>query len=248
MKGAFPIFRLAGIRVYLHFTWFIVAALEISRFAHRYHNPVWAVLEYLALFGIVLLHEFGHALACRQTGGQADKVVLWPLGGIAFVKPPPRPGAYLWSIAAGPLVNVILFPLLFLFVIAVVGLDWGTVHPDFYNFIVTVFYINGVLLFFNLIPVYPLDGGQIVRGLLWLKFGPIRSLKAASIIGFAGAILFALWAIMSRSIWLGILAFFIFAQAQAGWRAAQNLALETEEAARRDAAISPPPIPDQQQA
>ena len=248
MKGAFPIFRLAGIRVYLHFTWFIVAALEISRFAHRYHNPVWAVLEYLALFGIVLLHEFGHALACRQTGGQADKVVLWPLGGIAFVKPPPRPGAYLWSIAAGPLVNVILFPLLFLFVIAVVGLDWGTVHPDFYNFIVTVFYINGVLLFFNLIPVYPLDGGQIVRGLLWLKFGPIRSLKAASIIGFAGAILFALWAIMSRSIWLGILAFFIFAQAKAGWRAAQNLALETEEAARRDAAISPPPIPDQQQA
>ena len=248
MKGAFPIFRLAGIRVYLHFTWFIVAALEISRFAHRYHNPVWAVLEYLALFGIVLLHEFGHALACRQTGGQADKVVLWPLGGIAFVKPPPRPGAYLWSIAAGPLVNVILFPLLFLFVIAVVGLDWGTVHPDFYNFIVTVFYINGVLLFFNLIPVYPLDGGQIVRGLLWLKFGPIRSLKAASIIGFAGAILFALWAIMSRSIWLGILAFFILAQAKAGWRAAQNLALETEEAARRDAAISPPPIPDQQQA
>ncbi len=234
--------------MYLHFTWFIVAALEISRFAHRYQNPVWAVLEYLALFGIVLLHEFGHALACRQTGGQADKVVLWPLGGIAFVKPPPRPGAYLWSIAAGPLVNVILFPLLFLFVIAVVGLDWGTVHPDFYNFIVTVFYINGVLLFFNLIPVYPLDGGQIVRGLLWLKFGPIRSLKAASIIGFAGAILFALWAIMSRSIWLGILAFFILAQAKAGWRAAQNLALETEEAARRDAAISPPPIPDQQQA
>ena len=247
-RGVFPLFRVSGIQVYLHFTWFIVAALEISRFAHRYQNPVWAVLEYLALFGIVLMHEFGHALACRQTGGQADTIVLWPLGGIAYVKPPPRPGAYLWSIAAGPLVNVISFPLLFLFVVAVVGLDWGTVHPDFYNFIVTVFYINGVLLFFNLIPVYPLDGGQIVRGLLWLKFGPIRSLKAASIIGLAGAILFALWAIMSRSIWLGILAFFILAQAKAGWRAAQNLALETEEAARRDAAISPPPIPEQQQA
>ena len=87
-----------------------------------------------------------------------------------------------------------------------------------------------------------------MRGLLWLKFGPIRSLKTASIIGFAGAILFALWAITSRSIWLGILAFFIFAQAQAGWRAAQNLALETEEEARRDAAISPPPVPRQQQA
>jgi Zn-dependent protease len=248
MKSALPIFRLAGIRVYLHFTWFIVAALEVTRFANRYHNPIWAVLEYCALFGIVLLHEFGHAFACRQTGGQADTIVLWPLGGIAFVKPPPRPGAYIWSIAAGPLVNVILCPLLFFLVVAVAGLQWRTVHPDFYNFVVTVFFMNGVLLFFNLIPVYPLDGGQIVRGLLWLRFGPIRSLRAASIIGFAGGILFALWAITSRSIWLGLLAFFIFAQAQAGWRAAQNLALETDEAARREAAASPPPIPNQQHA
>jgi len=248
MNGALPIFRLAGIRVSLHFTWFIVAALEVTRFANRYHNPIWAVLEYCALFGIVLLHEFGHAFACRQTGGQADTIVLWPLGGIAFVKPPPRPGAYIWSIAAGPLVNVILCPLLFFLVLAVAGLQWRTVHPDFYNFVVTVFFMNGVLLFFNLIPVYPLDGGQIVRGLLWLRFGPIRSLRAASIIGFAGGILFALWAITSRSIWLGLLAFFIFAQAQAGWRAAQNLALETDEAARREAAASPPPIPNQQHA
>jgi len=125
-------------------------------------------------------------------------------------------------------------------------LHWKTLHPDFYHFVLTICFINGALLFFNLIPVYPLDGGQIVRGLLWLKFGPIRSLKAASILGFAGAILFTLWAIASRSIWLGILAFFIFAQAQVGWRAAQNLALESEEAARREAALSPPPIAERQ--
>jgi Zn-dependent protease len=246
MKGAFPIFRLAGIRVYLHFTWFIVAALEMARFAGRYHNPIWGAFEYLALFAIVLMHEFGHAFACRQTGGQADTIVLWPLGGIAFVRPPPRPGAYLWSIAAGPLVNVVLFPLFTFFAFSVAALRWRTVHPDFYNFVLTVFFMNGALLFFNLIPVYPLDGGQIVRGLLWLKIGPIRSLKAASIIGFAGAILFALWAIAGRSIWLGIIAFFVFAQAQAGWRAAQNLALESEEAARRDAALSPPPTREEQ--
>ena len=246
MKGVFPLFRVAGIRVYLHFTWFIVAALEVTRFADRYHNPIWMVFEYLALFGIVLLHEFGHALACRQTGGQADTIVLWPLGGIAFVKPPPRPGAYIWSIAAGPLVNAVLFPLLTFLPAVAAGLHWKIVHPDLYNFVVTIFFINGVLLFFNLIPVYPLDGGQIVRGLLWLKIGPIRSLKAASIIGFAGAILFALWAFTSQDIWLGILAFFIFAQARAGWRAAQNLALESEKASRRDAAISPPPSPEQQ--
>ena len=246
MKGALPIFRLAGIRVYLHFTWFIVAALEVTQFAHRYHNPIWAGLEYCALFGVVLLHEFGHALACRQTGGEADTIVLWPLGGIAFVKPPARPGAYLWSIAAGPLVNVVLFPLFTLFAFVLVRLHWKTVHPDFYQFVLTVWYMNAVLLVINLLPVYPLDGGQILRGLLWFKVGPIRSLKIASIIGFGGAILFAFWAIASRSIWLGIIAFFIFSQAQAGWRAAKNLSIESEDAARREAAISPPPVPERQ--
>ncbi len=146
----------------------------------------------------------------------------------------------------GRLLNVILFPLFTLFAFVLIKLHWKTVHPDFYQFVLTVWFMNAVLLFFNLIPVYPLDGGQILRGLLWLKVGPIRSLKIASIIGFGGAILFALWAIASRSIWLGILAFFIFAQAQAGWRAAQNLAIESEDAARREAAISPPPIPERQ--
>src|SRR5213078_4291206 len=62
------------------------------------------------LFAIVLLHEFGHALACRQVGGRADRILLWPLGGVAFVDPPPRAGAMLWSIVAGPLVNVLLAP------------------------------------------------------------------------------------------------------------------------------------------
>jgi Zn-dependent protease len=149
-------------------------------------------------------------------------------------------------LAAGPLVNVLLFHLFTLFVLVVVKLHWKSIHPDFYQFVLSVWLMNAVLLFFNLIPVYPLDGGQILRGLLWLKIGPIRSLKVASAIGFGGAILFAFWAIAARSIWLGIIAFFIFAQAQAGWRAAQNLAFESEEAARRNEAISPPGIPERQ--
>ena len=241
MKGSIPLFRVGGIQVYLHFTWFIVAALEIARFAHRYQNLVWAVLEYLTLFLIVLLHEFGHAFACRQTGGTADRIVLWPLGGVAFVNPPPRPGAYLWSIAAGPLVNAVLLPFLMLVSVLLVRLHWKIIHPDAFNFVFSIFLINAFLLFFNLIPVYPLDGGQIVRGLLWLKLGPIRSLKIASVIGFVGAILFALWAITASSIWLGVLAFFIFGQAQVGWRTAQNMNLESKTLARVQAAESPPP-------
>jgi Zn-dependent protease len=137
---------------------------------------------------------------------------------VAFIKPPPRAGAYLWSIAAGPLVNAALFPVFVMFAFAAVQWHWRTVAPDLFQFVFSVAFINGFLLFFNLIPVYPLDGGQIVRGLLWLKLGPIRSLKIASVIGFIGAGLFAIWAISAHSIWLGILAFFIFGQAQVGWR------------------------------
>src|SRR5436853_5772817 len=130
MGGTIRLFKFSGIQVYLHFSWFIVAAYEYSRRAGVYASPIWALWEYIALFGVVLLHEFGHALACRQTGGQADTIVLWPLGGIAFVKPPARPGAYLWSIAAGPLVNVVLFPLFTLFAFVLTKLHWETVHPD----------------------------------------------------------------------------------------------------------------------
>src|SRR6266403_3835082 len=111
MGGTIRLFKFSGIQVYLHFSWFLVAAYELT-LPRGYGSKIWALYEYLALFGIVLLHEFGHALACRQTGGTADQIVLWPLGGIAFVNPPRRPGAMLWSIAAGPLVNVILLPIL----------------------------------------------------------------------------------------------------------------------------------------
>ncbi len=245
MSGAFRLFRLGGIDVYLHFTWFLIAALEFTRFAQRYHAPVWGLFEYLTLFGIVLLHEFGHAFACRSVGGRADRIVLWPLGGVAFVQPPPRPGPYLWSIAAGPLVNVILFPLLTLAVFAAGGVHLRLTNPDAANFIISIWSINTGLLIFNLLPIYPLDGGQLVRGLLWLKVGPVRSLKIASVIGFIGAIAFAGFAVLQRSIWLGVIAFFIFGQAQAGWRAAQSLALREEMPKPSELAASPPPIPEE---
>src|SRR5437879_5567612 len=109
-QGSIRLFRFGGIDLFLHWSWFLVAAFEISGQSKRYSSLTWNVLEYLALFAIVTLHEFGHALACRQVGGKANQIVLWPLGGVAYVNPPPRAGATLWSIAAGPLVHVALLP------------------------------------------------------------------------------------------------------------------------------------------
>ena len=111
-QGSIRLFRFSGIDVFLHWSWFLVAVLRNPARAGigHYSSMTWNVLEYLALFLIVTLHEFGHSLACRQVGGQANQIILWPLGGVAYVNPPQRPGATLWSIAAGPLVNVVPRP------------------------------------------------------------------------------------------------------------------------------------------
>lgn len=186
----------------------------------------WNILEYLALFLIVLLHEFGHSLACRQVGGTADRIILWPLGGVAFVSPPPRPGAVLWSIAAGPLVNVVLVPILYGAVYFAHSYGFALTHPDAVHLLEMVAVINFGLLVFNILPIYPLDGGQILRSLLWFKLGPIRSLYIATSIGLIGALGLGALAIWLNSFMGGILAMFVFANCQQAWsqaRAAKRL-------------------------
>src|SRR5579864_2726326 len=149
-QGAIRLFRFSEIDVFLHWSWFLVAAYEIQARSGRYSSITWNVLEYLALFLIVMIHEFGHALACRQVGGRADQIVLWPLGGVAYVDPPPRPGATLWSIAAGPLVNVALLPILFGAVIVGRSQGWPETMPDVYQLLLAIRFINKWLLIFNI--------------------------------------------------------------------------------------------------
>jgi Zn-dependent protease len=208
-KGSFRLFHVAGITVFLHWSWFVVALIEIQDPARRYHSLAWNAVEYIALFGIVLMHEFGHALACRSVGGQANQIVLWPLGGVAYVSPPPRPGATLWSIAAGPLVNLVLVPVLV--GLMLIGRSAGLAEssPDAAAWLRAVAVINVVLLVFNLLPVYPLDGGQILRSLLWFVLGRARSLTAASVIGFVGVLGLLALALRAASVWIGIMAAFV---------------------------------------
>jgi Zn-dependent protease len=207
-KGSVKLFRLLGIDVYLHWAWF-VAFLFFSTRPHEYPNYGWNALEILGLFVIVLTHEFGHALACRSVGGTANLIVLWPLGGVAYVNPPQRPGAQLWSIAAGPLVNVALAPVLLGLFYLGKSQGWNTEFPNAFMLLKNITIINIALLIFNCIPVYPLDGGQMLRSLLWFLFGKANSLLAASIIGFIGVGGLGLLALFLGNIWLGVVAAFI---------------------------------------
>ncbi|MGB9203318.1 MAG: M50 family metallopeptidase [Terriglobales bacterium] len=223
-QGSIRLFRFSGIDVFLHWSWFVVAAYEIQSRSGRYSSVTWNVLEYLALFLIVTLHEFGHSLACRQVGGQANQIVLWPLGGVAYVDPPPRPGATLWSIAAGPLVNVALLPFLYGVFLQSKSLGWAHTMPDLYKLVVAVLTIDIGLLLFNILPIYPLDGGQILRSLLWFVFGRARSLTVAAIVGLVGVTAFIGLAFWSRDVWLGAIAVFMLMNCWGGLRHAQALA------------------------
>jgi Zn-dependent protease len=186
-QGSLKLFTFAGIDVYVGWSWLFVAVIAFQYRTHVYHSLVWSAAEYLALFLIVLIHEFGHQLACRSVGGQTHDIVLSPIGGVAYVTPPQRAGAQLWSIVAGPLVNVVLIPILSVLVAVCAHLRWADTNPDANDFVQNVWWINTCLLIFNLLPIYPLDGGQILRSLLWFPFGRANSLLIATIIGFIGA-------------------------------------------------------------
>jgi len=231
-QGSFRLFQLAGVTVFLHWSWFLLAFYGISRRTDAYSSIVWNVAEYLSLFLIVLMHEFGHSLACRQVGGKADQIVLWPLGGVAYVAPPHRPGATLWSIAAGPLVNVLLFPLFTAALLLSRSLGWEQGLPNLDTLIFSLWFINCLLLVFNLLPIYPLDGGQILRSLLWFVMGPARSLLVAASIGMVGVVALVLLALWWRDIWLGIVAVFILMNCGRGLLQARKMA-RVEAASRR---------------
>ncbi len=237
-QGSIHLGSVAGIHLYLHWSWFVIAVFEIGSREGRYSSLAWSALEYLALFAIVLLHEFGHALACRQVGGTVDRIMLWPLGGVAFVNPPQRPGATLWSLAAGPLVNVALLPVFGAAYLAARSLGWANSFPDVYHLLGWILLIDVILFVFNILPIYPLDGGQILRSLLWFLMGRARSLYVATVVGFVGAaglIGLALW---MHSTWSLLIAAYILLNCWGGFKSARTMIL-LEKLPRRESFACP---------
>jgi Zn-dependent protease len=212
-SGTWPLFTFRGVRVFLHWSWILAAIYFINRRQGQYTHIGWDIAAYVGLFVIVLLHEFGHVFATRQVGGRADQILLWPFGGIAYVQTPPRPGAYLWGIAAGPLVNAVLWPVFYglwkLVSIRVAGGDWFADNPDLGGDLVTftfsILFLNTVILIFNLLPIFPMDGGQILRGLLWFKLGPLKSTLIAAWVGLVLGGALAVFALVYQQIWMALI-------------------------------------------
>src|SRR5438067_280823 len=112
MSWALPLFRASGILVKVHIFFFIITIGLFLRVVLDKYHPIWWADVFLftvvLLFGIILLHEFGHAFAARAVGGESDEILIWPLGGLAFVRIPHNPRAHFIVTAAGPMVNVVI--------------------------------------------------------------------------------------------------------------------------------------------
>jgi Zn-dependent protease len=221
INWSFRIGRLFGIDIRLHIL-FILGAVFIFQMNLPDKDfvgswSVWSVLRdslgiYAILFAIVLLHEFGHCFGSRAVGGEANEILLWPLGGLAFVRPPHHPRAHLVTTLAGPAVNVGLFVVLGALVVLTTGhfsaLPLNPLHPmtpldtSFYRtplqvWLTFAFGINYLLLLFNmLLPFYPFDGGATVQAILWSRVGYHRSMEIATSVGMIGAIGIALFGLL----------------------------------------------------
>ncbi len=237
-QGSFRLFRLFGINVFMHWSWLVIAVIRLQYRGLEYGSYVWYALEYVTLFLIVLLHEFGHALACRSVGGQANQIILWPLGGVAYVAPPPRPGAVLWSIVAGPLVNVVLAPVLTGLLLLSHSGNWAEAAPNLNGYIQAIWFTNLALLAFNLLPIYPLDGGKILWALLWFAFGRARGLMIATVIGGVAVLALIPFLVGQGDPWLYVLAGFILLNCWKGWVEARALA-QFEKIPRREGFTCP---------
>lgn len=223
-QGSFRLFRLFGINVFLHWSWFVIAIFRLQFHGLEYGSYFWYGLEYVTLFLIVLLHEFGHALACRSVGGRAEQIFLWPLGGVAYVAPPPRPGAVLWSIVAGPLVNVALAPLLTVIMVVSGSGNAAGISTDLQQYIWAIWAMNLGLLIFNLLPIYPLDGGKILWALLWFVFGRARGLMIAAVIGGLSVLALIPLVVKLQDVWLYVVTGFILINCWKGWVEARAMA------------------------
>lgn len=216
LGGSVWIGRVFGINVRLHMLFLIWIGFQLFN-----ADAAWqeALLFIATLFGIVLLHEFGHCFGARAVGGWADEVLLWPLGGLAFAHAPMTPWAQFVTVAAGPAVNVVLCAISAVILIATTG-DAGVVSVNplsgfrgpvttYWQLYVGLFYdINLWLFCFNMLPIFPMDGGQLLRTFLWPSLGLARATMIAAQLGLLGAILFGVWGIQRQSMILVAIAIF----------------------------------------
>jgi len=199
MGWSWRIGRIAGIDVYVHPTFLLLLAWValVHYFAHGdLGEALYGLGFILALFGIVVLHELGHALTARRYGIRTRDITLLPIGGVARLERIPEdPWQELVVAVAGPAVNVVMAAGIYVGLALGQGLSLSPVVSVFRvggGFLEQLFWVNVTLVVFNLIPAFPMDGGRVLRALLAMRLDYVRATQIAASIGQGFALLFGL--------------------------------------------------------
>ena len=184
MGWSIPIFRVAGIQLRIHVTFLLLIAwLAFGYYAQGGSVAAASrVIFVLLLFLCVVLHEFGHAFAAKAFGINTPDITLLPIGGVARLeRMPEEPLQELVIAVAGPMVNVVIALGLF-----VAGGSQAFFNPSTIeggSLVAQLMTINILLLLFNLLPAFPMDGGRVLRALLATRMTYARATQVAALIG-----------------------------------------------------------------
>ena len=229
MPGSFRLGKIAGIDIYIHVSWIIILVLLTVSLATGWFPqlyPGWSTATYwvvgfisaILLFVSVLLHELAHSLVARRRGLPVKNITLFIFGGVSNIEQEPKsPGVEFQVAVVGPLVSLLLGLLCFLLLLPLRGTRSPLEGILFYLAVTNV--LLGV---FNLIPGFPLDGGRVLRSIVWKVTGSLpQATRIASISGQIVAYLFIFWGIWQlfsgsvlNGIWLGFIGWFLLSAAQ----------------------------------
>lgn len=200
-KNSLSLGKISGIPIYVHWSFIAIVAYAIySGYSNGFGawGTVWYLLLVLSVFGCVLLHELGHSLSARRYGIGTEDITLLPIGGLARLEYMPRkPVQELVIALMGPAVNVVIAAVLLGIYLLFLGSFDDMVFPgnfDVIPFVTGLIIINVLLVVFNMIPAFPMDGGRVLRALLSFKLSYVKATKIASIIGKMAAIGFIAFA------------------------------------------------------
>ena len=218
MNWSPTILRIGDISIKMHVSFLLLIGLEAWwRSEQGINSILFGIGLILLLFTCVVLHELGHALAAKSVGIPVREILLLPIGGLAFLTRLPRkPIHELWIAIAGPLVNVGIVLLLAPFAknqslsIVFPGPD---VAPSLQAAIDALYTANLMLVLFNMLPAFPLDGGRVLRALLAFSSGERTATNIATVIGQAVAVIIGVVGVLMGNFFMVLTAAFIFLSA-----------------------------------
>jgi len=211
MSWSLPIVRIAGIQLRIHITFLLIIAWLAFGYYAQGGSAVAAsrVIFVLLLFLCVVLHEFGHAFAAKAFGINTPDITLLPIGGVARLeRMPEEPVQELIIAVAGPLVNVVIAIGLF-----VAGGSQALLNPSTVEgggLVAQLLTINIILVLFNLLPAFPMDGGRVLRALLATRMSYARATQVAATVGQGFAFVFGFLGLFGPNPFLLFIALFVY--------------------------------------